>query len=57
MDFIQSIWNFTSYAFNYPLSLGEYSFTLWQVLVFLIIGSVLVLFIQKILLFFADLNL
>lgn len=57
MDIIQSIWNFTAYAFNYPLSISGYSFTLWQVLVFLIVGSVLVLFIRKILLFFADLNL
>ena len=57
MGVIQQIWNFTEYAFNYPLSFGGYSFTLWQVLLFLIIGSVLVLFIQKILLFFADLNL
>lgn len=48
------IWNFTNLAFEFSLPWGSYSFTLWQVLTFEIIGSVLILYIVKVLMFYAD---
>ena len=48
------IWNFTNYAFEISLPWGGYSFTLWQVICFEIIGNVLVLFLIKILMFYND---
>lgn len=55
IDVIQQIINFTWYAFNYQISVGNgISFSLWNIIVYMIILYVLAYFVFRILLFFIN---